>query len=66
MRRPRRRARDGGQEIVLLGFEDVEIGSRAGRDDADDLAANELFAGAGRLHLIADGDFEAGTQEPGD
>ncbi len=32
----------------------------------DDFAADDLFAGAGLLHLFADGDFEAGADEAGD
>ena len=56
----------GGQEIIFLGLEELKVGGGAGSDDADDFAADEVFAGAGLLHLIADGDFEASAQQPGD
>src|SRR6476660_4388990 len=54
---------DRREEIVFFGFEDGDVGGRAWCDDTDDFAANEFFAGAGMLHLIADGDFKAGTDE---
>src|SRR5208283_3010635 len=53
----------GGEEIVFAGVEDGDVGGGAGSDDAGDFAANKLFAGAGLLHLFADGDFEAGADE---
>ena len=57
---------NGGEEIIFAGVEDGDIGGGAGGDDAGDFAADELFAGAGLLHLFADGDFEAGADEAGD
>ena len=56
---------DRGQKTIFLGLEDVQIGGRAGRDDADHFAAYQLLAGAGLLHLIADSDFVTGAQQPG-
>ena len=39
-----------------MGVEEVGIGSGAGCDDAGDFAAYQFLAGAGFLHLFADGD----------
>ena len=58
--------RSGGEEIILAGIEDGDVGGGAGGDDAGDFAANDLLAGAGLLHLFADGDFEAGANEAGE
>ena len=58
--------RDSGKEIVFASVEDGNVGGGAGSDDAGDLAANEFFAGARLLHLLADSDLEAGADEPGD
>ena len=55
-----------GEEIVFAGVEDGAVCGGAGGDDADDFAANDFFAGAGLLHLVADGDFEAGADQAGD
>ena len=55
--------RDGGEKIVFAGVENGNVGGRAGRDDTDDFTANEFFAGAGRFHLIAYGDFETVADE---
>src|SRR5256885_2386312 len=52
-----------GKKIIFAGIEDGDIGGGAGGDDPDNFAANDFFAGAGLLHLIADGDFEAGADE---
>ena len=60
---PFRRAGDRGQEIILLGLEDAQVGGRPGRDDAHDFAPDQPFAGAGLFHLVADGDFEAGAEQ---
>ena len=57
---------DGGQKIVFAGVEDGDVGGCAGSDDADDFAADDFLAGAGLLHLVADGDFEAGADQAGD
>src|SRR5256885_17051630 len=57
---------DGGQEIIFAGVENGDVGGGAGGDDADNFATNKFLAGAGLLHLIADGDFEAGADEAGD
>ena len=57
---------DGGKKIIFAGVEDGDVGGGARRDDANDFAADDFFAGAGLLHLIADGDFEAGADQAGD
>src|SRR2546430_16152752 len=57
---------DGGQEIIFAGVENGDVGGGAGGDDADNFATNKFLAGAGLLHLIADGDFEAGADAAGD
>ncbi len=56
----------GGEEIIFARVEHGAVGGGAGRDDADDFAADDFLAGAGLLHLIADGDFESGADEAGD
>ena len=58
--------RDRGEEIIFAGVKDGDVSGGAGSDDAGDFAADEFFAGAGLLHLFADGDFEAGADEAGD
>ena len=58
--------RDRRQEIVFARVEDRAVGGGAGRDDADDFAAHQFLARAGLLHLVADGDFEAGANQPRD
>ncbi len=58
--------RYGGEEIVLTGVENGDVGGSAGSYDAGDFAADEFFAGAGLFHLLADGDFETGADEAGD
>ena len=58
--------RDRREEIVFAGVEDGAIGGGAWRDDADDFAADDFLAGAGRFHLIADGDLESGADQAGD
>src|SRR5689334_15898807 len=59
-------AGDCSEEGVFLRLEDVQIRGRAGRDDPYHLAAHQTLAGAGLLHLIANGDLVAGAQEAGD
>ena len=53
--------RDGGKKIVLANIQDPEVGGGTWCDDAHDFAANEFLPGTGVLHLVADGDFEAGA-----
>ena len=53
--------RDSGKKIVLANIQYAEVGGRTWCDDAHDFAANELLPGTGLLHLVADGDFEAGA-----
>ncbi len=57
---------DGGEEIVFAGVEDGDIGGRARRDHANHFAADEFFARAGLLHLVADGNFEPGANQARD
>jgi len=57
---------NGGEEIIFAGVEDGNVGGGAGGDDARNFAAHEFLAGAGLLHLFADGDFEAGADKAGD
>src|SRR6266850_545555 len=57
---------DRSEEIIFAGVEDGDIGGRAGRDHANDFAANEFLARAGLLHLVADGDFETGANQARD
>ena len=56
----------GGKVIVLMRAQQVRVSSGAGRDDARDLALDQLLAGAGRFHLIADGDAIALLNEARD
>jgi len=65
-RRTGRVPRNGGQEIVFADIEHPDVRCRAGRDDANYFPANEFFAWAGLLHLIADSDFETGADQPRD
>ena len=57
---------DGGEEIILAGVKDRDVGGGSGRDDAGDFAADQFFAGAWLFHLLADGDFETCADEAGD
>ncbi len=56
----------GGEEIVFARVKDGDIGGGARGDDAHDFAADNFFARAGLLHLVADGDLESGADEFGD
>src|ERR1700746_2563623 len=58
--------RNSGKEIVFADIEDAKVSCRARSDDAYDLAAYELFAGARLVHLVADGDLEAGANQSGE
>src|SRR5260370_14802922 len=57
---------DRSEKIICARVEHGYVRSRAGGDDADDFAADDLFAGAGLLHLVADGDLESGADEARD
>src|SRR5258708_10062212 len=57
---------DGREVIIFASVEYGGVGGGAGRYHADDFAANELLAGAGLVHLIADGNLEAAADPPGD
>ena len=54
------------RKLFSLGSRTLQVGGGAGRDHADHFAAHQFFAGAGLLHLVADGDFVAGAQQPRD
>ncbi len=54
---------DGREKTVFAGFKKGALGGGTWCDDADDFAAHQFFAQAGLLHLIADGDFEAGADQ---
>src|SRR6266404_1332713 len=56
---------DGGEEIIFARVEHRDIGRRAGSDDAHDFAADNFFAWAGLLHLVADGNLESRPDEFG-
>src|SRR5215471_19283352 len=58
--------RNGGKEIVFADIEDAKIGCSARSDDAYNLAAYEFFAGARLVHLVANGDLEAGANQSGE
>src|SRR5713101_7465443 len=47
--------KNGRKEIVFFGVQNRDIGGGSRSDDADDFAADEFLAGAGLLHLIANG-----------
>src|SRR5712692_5094449 len=55
-----------GQEIIFAEIEDADIGGGAGRNDANHFTTNKFLGWAWLLHLIADGDFETGTDQPRD
>ncbi len=57
---------DGGEEIIFARVEHRDISGRAWSDDAHNFAANDFLAGAGLLHLVADGDFKSSADEFGD
>src|SRR5258708_8444659 len=57
---------DRGEKIIFARVEHGRVRSGAGRDDANDFAAYDLFTGAGLLHLVANGDFESGADEARD
>src|SRR5260370_38203025 len=57
---------DRSEKIIFARVEHGHVRSRAGSDDAHDFAADDLFAGAGLLHLVADGDLESGADEARD
>jgi hypothetical protein len=57
---------DSGEKIIFASIEDGDVRGGAGSDDADDFAADKLFARTGLLHLFADGDFETGADETRD
>ncbi len=61
-----RRVGNGRQEIVLLGFENLQIRGCARRDHADDVAAHEFFPGARFFQLFAQRDFVSRAKQPGD
>ncbi len=54
------------EEVVGGAFEELGVGDRAGRDDADDLASHELLALGGRLHLLAHRHLASRADEPRD
>ena len=54
------------RKLFSLGSRNSRFGGRAGRDYAHDFAADEFFAGAGFLHLIADGYAVPGADQPRD
>ena len=56
---------DGGEVIVPLSHQHPLVEMRARRENLRDLAFDEL-AGPGVLHLVADGDFAAGSQQATD
>ena len=58
--------RNSREKIVFASVEDGDVGGGSRCDHADDFAANEFFARAGRFHLVANGDFEAGANEARD
>src|SRR5260221_2674245 len=58
--------RNGGEKIVFAGVENGDISGGARSYSADDFAAKEFFAEAGRFHLIADGDFETVADQASD
>jgi hypothetical protein len=53
------RAADRGEVERLFGVDEVRVDGRARRDDADDLAADELLRLRGVFGLLADGDAVA-------
>ncbi len=57
---------DGGEKIIFARVEHRNVGGGARRDDAHHFAADNLLAGAGLLHLVADGDFESRADEARD
>src|SRR5713226_10574858 len=54
---------NGSEKIVFASVQDGDIRGGTGSDDAHDFTADKLLAGAGLLHLVADGDFETGANE---
>ena len=58
--------KDGGKIIVPALRQHIGIGDGAGRDDADDLAADDALGRGRVLHLLADGDAVALFDEAGD
>ena len=57
---------NGRQIIIFARVKNRAVGGCARSDDAHDFAAHEFFAGAGQLHLIAYGDFEAAANQARD
>ena len=55
----------GGQKVVALGAVG-RVDRGAGREDAGDFAANDLFGELGVLHLLADGDAVALAEQTAD
>src|SRR5689334_6627628 len=60
-RRAGRMRGDGRQKIVFANVEYAEICGGTGGNHAHDFAPHEFLAGTRLLHLVADGDLEAGA-----
>src|SRR5260370_13788318 len=56
----------GREETIFAGVEEGDVRCGTRRDDPHDFAADQLLAWAGLFHLIADRDFEAGSNQPRD
>ena len=54
------------RKLFSLRIEERAIRGSPRRDDTDNFAAHQFLARTGLLHLIADGDFEPGTNQSGD
>src|SRR2546426_11239169 len=64
---PRLASSDDRQEKIVRGARQVgRVGDRAGRDDADDVALQELLRPARRLELLRDRDLPARPDEAGE
>ena len=57
---------DGRQVVVFVRAEQVRIGGGAGGHNTGDFAFDQLLAGAGFLHLVADGDAITFVDQPRD
>src|SRR5260370_885875 len=55
---------NGGEITVFASVEERPVRCRTRREDAHDFAADQLLAGTGLLHLIANRDFESATNQP--